>query len=75
MTKNEIIYNLCMKIRHDYGYNYPEQYNTLFPLYSYLSPDDKQEIWNKCERIYEDFITNTNNIEELFNNIHTLYEK
>ena len=79
-SKNEIIYNMCMKVRHDFGFDYPEQYHKLFPLFSYLSPEDKQKIWNDMEQIYENFIHGQEELGEefetvLYNNLWKLYEK
>lgn len=81
MSKNKIIYDMCMKIRHDYGFDYEQtygidgEYNEVF---SYLSKEDKQKLWNDMEKIYDAFVNFEEELGEdfekvLLDNLDKLY--
>ena len=85
-SKNEIIYNMCMKVRHNYGHDYGHDYvfdyteDYYGKLFSHLTPEDKQKIWNDMEQIYENFIHGQEELGEefehvLYNNLWKLYQE
>ena len=48
MNKNRIIYDMCMKVRHDYGFDYEQTYGIdgkYNEVFSFLSKEDKQKLW------------------------------